>query len=85
MRIEWLSTTQAAQALGVSAQTVRDLCQARKLQHLHAGTRGHYRISRDAVDRYIAVHTSGPSDAPRNNARDIAAEQFFRDAARGRI
>lgn len=50
-----LRPAEAAAMLGFTVETVRALCTAGKLVHHRGnGKRGHYRISRESVEEYIA-------------------------------
>lgn len=52
---EWMTTREAAQLLGLSAQRIRELCTDGALEYRKgAGPRGQYRISRDSVHDFLA-------------------------------
>jgi excisionase family DNA binding protein len=60
-----MTVREAAERLGVSAQTVYQLCAARKLRHVRIGLgRGTVRISEEAIAEYLRRAEGAPDAAP---------------------
>jgi excisionase family DNA binding protein len=63
---EVLTVKQVAERLGVSADTVYALCQARKLAHVRVGVgRGHIRVTEEALAASLSGAAVGEEQKPR--------------------
>ena len=73
MAMKLFSIAEAAEALSVSANTVRGLCRARKLRHERHGLGyGVIRIPEDAVAEYRSSVTVAPAERKAGQARKPA-------------
>lgn len=66
---QWLTPSQAAKRLGVSATTIREWCKARKIEHKREGERGRGKLGAILIEqRIIDAHNAAqiiPACQPR--------------------